>query len=401
MRTFILIALLILVSACQEKMVVPSDLQHISLSLETEQKLFLSEIADSIEIIPLEQTDESDLATVMKIIYHKGRYYLLNSIGYASKSVQVFDGEGKFLFKLDERGQGPNEWVELNDFTINERTDELVLLGLPRKMLIYDLDGNIKKVVKLEKTYSTICTDIGNQYYVTSEYCTELKPYWLTLINDTACHDFCKVEEKDFVRINHYTFSNDFAVCNADVYASYPFCDTIFNITKGVMTPAFYLDYCGRNLPASSIFKAGYDMQQIDREKQKYSSRFRKSAFAFSDKYGYVSSQDGNQHVFVSLYSRHSEKVISGCRLVDDVFFPNNTLKFTSSNVFSYTIKDDYLLCLFRPSWLMRGYETYKKKLSKEKWEMFCKHQAKMVDVCSKLDEESNPVLLRIKLKDF
>lgn len=49
----------------------------------------------------------------------------------------------------------------------------------------------------------------------------------------------------------------------------------------------------------------------------------------------------------------------------------------------------------------MRGYETYKKKLSKEKWEMFCKHQAKMVDVCSKLDEESNPVLLRMKLKDL
>ena len=49
----------------------------------------------------------------------------------------------------------------------------------------------------------------------------------------------------------------------------------------------------------------------------------------------------------------------------------------------------------------MRGYETYKKKLSKEKWDIFCEHNPKLVEVCSQLDEESNPVLLRMKLKDF
>jgi len=59
------------------------------------------------------------------------------------------------------------------------------------------------------------------------------------------------------------------------------------------------------------------------------------------------------------------------------------------------------LLWFVRPSWLLRGYNTYKKNVSPEKWEAFCKRHPKLVEVCSQLDEESNPVLFRIKVKDF
>ena len=64
-------------------------------------------------------------------------------------------------------------------------------------------------------------------------------------------------------------------------------------------------------------------------------------------------------------------------------------------------VEDNCLLWLVNPSWLLQGYEYFKENMNAKEWESYCKHHPKIVEVCSKLDEESNPVLLKIRLKDF
>jgi hypothetical protein len=64
-------------------------------------------------------------------------------------------------------------------------------------------------------------------------------------------------------------------------------------------------------------------------------------------------------------------------------------------------VEDNCLLWLVDPSWLLQGYEYYKEKLSSEKWTEYCKRYPLVTEVCGKLDEESNPVLLKIKIKNF
>ena len=109
---------------------------------------------------------------------------------------------------------------------------------------------------------------------------------------------------------------------------------------------------------------------------------------------------DGENNGFISLYSFKTGKVLSAHRLIDDVFFPDNTFRFRPFRM-PIAVEDDCLLWLVNPTWLLQGFEYYKQNLRPEQWNEYCKRHPQVVEICSKLDEESNPVLLKIKIKDF
>ena len=92
-----------------------NKVQHIKLDLHPEQKLFFSELSDSIEIIPLQLTDDSNLDKILRIVCHKGRIYLMNSLRFTSKTLHVFDRYGNFIYKIDKRGNGPDEYIDMKE----------------------------------------------------------------------------------------------------------------------------------------------------------------------------------------------------------------------------------------------------------------------------------------------
>ena len=137
---FTLLALLCF-SSCQSNEPSGTPVQNVVLDLDLDQKLFLSEIADSIEIIPLEQTDESDIRLVWRLVTYKNRYYFYNGIGTEETNLLVFDSQGNFIYRLDKRGQGPGEYLQLNDIAIDRKKEELLLLTARHGVYRYDLDG--------------------------------------------------------------------------------------------------------------------------------------------------------------------------------------------------------------------------------------------------------------------
>ena len=69
---------LVLLVSCQNGEQSGPPVQNVVLDLALDQKLFLSEIADSIDIIPLEQTNESDIGLVWRVIPYKDKFYMMN-----------------------------------------------------------------------------------------------------------------------------------------------------------------------------------------------------------------------------------------------------------------------------------------------------------------------------------
>ena len=126
--------------SCSEIKVKENKVQHIKLDLHPNQKLFFSELSDSIEIIPLQLTDDSNLDKILRIVCHKGRIYLMNSLRFTSKTLHVFDRYGNFIYKIDKRGNGPDEYIDMKDFCIDREKDELIILGCQGKLLIHDLE---------------------------------------------------------------------------------------------------------------------------------------------------------------------------------------------------------------------------------------------------------------------
>jgi len=398
MKKIIFISLIATLASCQEVKETNSSVKDILLDININQELRLSEIADSVEVIPLEQTDESNIAMVERIISYKNKYYVMSSITFSNGQVLIFDEQGNFIQKLDKRGGGPGEYADLQDIAIDSRNDELIFMTQPQGIFKYDLEGNFLSKVKGGYGMNVAVDSEGNYYKTNS--CYPESPDRLLMVNEDDSIPFGRIEADYFVMVNHYSFANEFDSHNGRVYYSYPQCDTIYDVTGGKFLPVWYINYNGKNLPIDKIFAKNRAMEESEEIKAGYPDYFRTDAFRVTDDFLYVGSVDGAKHGVISLYSFKTGKVLSGHRLIDDLFFPENKYTFKPFRM-PKAVEGNSLLWLVEPKWLLNGYEYYKKNLSPEKWAEYCKRHPQMTEACSKLDEESNPVLLKIKIKDF
>lgn len=70
------------------------------------------------EYIPLETTEQSLIGEISKIIYKNERFYILDK--YQSRSVLIFDRNGKFVSSINKVGEGPGEYIEIMDMDIDD-----------------------------------------------------------------------------------------------------------------------------------------------------------------------------------------------------------------------------------------------------------------------------------------
>jgi len=62
----------------------------------------------------------------------------------------IFNQDGKYINKIDNKGQGPKEYLNINDFGINRFLDQLYTLDAIKQILFYyDLRGNLIEIKKL------------------------------------------------------------------------------------------------------------------------------------------------------------------------------------------------------------------------------------------------------------
>jgi hypothetical protein len=100
-----------------------------------------------VEVLNL-NCEEAIFEEINKILKYKNRIYLLDI--WQTHSVIIYDTLGNFVNLIESFGQGPNEYIQLMDIFINHEDETLNLVSrVDRKVLRYDLDGNI---IKVEKT---------------------------------------------------------------------------------------------------------------------------------------------------------------------------------------------------------------------------------------------------------
>ena len=102
-----LFALMVIIGSCSGKNRLKTEedtIKTIDLLMEAESEItMLSEIAENIEYIPLETTENSLVGSVTKFIKCDKRIYIKNSFD----EIICFDSEGKFINKLNKLGRGP------------------------------------------------------------------------------------------------------------------------------------------------------------------------------------------------------------------------------------------------------------------------------------------------------
>ena len=110
--------------------------------LKSEVKdLLLSELVESLEVVRLETNDSCLIKEIWKVFVTDNYIGVLEHDG---RTYKLFDRKGKFITNIGKIGQGPHEYINLINSSIDEKNNRVYLMGFSRvdKLLCYDLEGN-------------------------------------------------------------------------------------------------------------------------------------------------------------------------------------------------------------------------------------------------------------------
>lgn len=257
LSVFILTAILV---SCSQKEkfnenISENEVKVIHIPEDRIESTSFEDFIEDIKLIPLETTEESLIAEVEQVIISHNKFYVHD---LSLNEVFVFDKKGKFLFKLDRRGKGPQEYTSIRDIKVDEKGDIHILDF--KNVVIFDHSGAfVKKIAfSLPESYHInpvhFALGANNGYYL-----------WSGSLGIKT------LPENQYVayRIDHEgTFTGDAyfplkttimgggprftSINNNNHYNMVPIngCDTIYRFTPKEVFPAYYIDFGKRKLPA-------------------------------------------------------------------------------------------------------------------------------------------------------
>lgn len=95
------------------------------------------DIVDNIEIIKLEETDNSLLSSIRKIEKIDSVYVIWDDLS----GILCFNSEGKFLNSISKKGEAGNEYMKINCFLVDSEKSIVIFDDVMNKMLKFKLDG--------------------------------------------------------------------------------------------------------------------------------------------------------------------------------------------------------------------------------------------------------------------
>jgi len=101
----------------------------------------LSSIVSEVKYLELEESDQSLIGSIDDILFVDDQIFILDRTG---EKILAFNISGKHLFNINKKGGGPEEYVNLIDFTY-DHTSQSIVISTYSKILWYDLGGHFVK----------------------------------------------------------------------------------------------------------------------------------------------------------------------------------------------------------------------------------------------------------------
>jgi len=159
----------------------------------------LSEIATDIQYIPLETSPEALVRFVNYFKEVNNKFYI-NTV----REILCFDKSGKFLYKLNPQGRGPNEYFYLSDYDISPEKHLMIVLTRGKLYFYNETDTGFALLKQLDlKLQPQYCDFLPDQDNILLSFTTS------TGENKYQC--VCITPEGDtlFKRPNFYSFTRN------------------------------------------------------------------------------------------------------------------------------------------------------------------------------------------------
>ena len=213
------------------------------MSVDRDAKIDIADMVAEINCVPLETTERSTIIGIDKIEVCDDKYVVLDK---EIKSLLIFDKLGGFIEKIAQHGAGPDEYVEIIDFTVSESKEVIYALVFDaqskRRIFQFDLSGKMIGNFVLP-FYACNVECLGNQLYYYSDYNIKKgdSGYNLNITSLTGewIRGFMPIEKN--IRVGNMSGNCVFEIA-ADKLMFYPvFSDTIYEVKDDVFKPAYCL----------------------------------------------------------------------------------------------------------------------------------------------------------------
>lgn len=119
--------------------------------LSKDDHVSINDLVDSISVVKLETNSECLINLMTQVISYKNRFYIYDRRLY---SILCFDSNGKYLFKINKKGRGPEEYSNCEFINIDKYNNQIMILVPWGYILYFDIEGNFISKVKLPEEIS-------------------------------------------------------------------------------------------------------------------------------------------------------------------------------------------------------------------------------------------------------
>lgn len=357
---------------------------------KVKREAFLSEIAESIEYIPLETTDESLVGNVLDVQLTEDYIFISQRIRDKRPLLQ-FDRSGNFIRQIGKIGRGPEEYVAMRGFSIDkDRKRIYVLASYNGTVHTYSFDGDYIKSFKFPQSYGSIVWSKDSSFICYHESLTGTEKNIFEERNSNN-------EVEQYVRntflwqhkLNYVTgFGNNklkvFYRLNDKLHFKSTYNDTVFTYNGDKIIPKYFLDLKDYRLPEQLRMEVTGNM-------------------VTSPNYYWVSPQETSRYLFIFYCTYRTvpdfglitfdKTKMAGWALLKSVFV--NDLNGGPSFYPDY-VSDSLAVCYesaFNMKRILNKADTANKTTKLKEQLILLKHKFK------DLDESDNPIITIIKLK--
>jgi len=214
--------------------------------MEIEREVKLSDIAESVEYLRLETTDEGLVKYFMPSMMHRtSKYYIFGETG----NVMQFTRDGKFVRNIGRQGQGPGEYNLIMQVDVDEKAGKVYVLSTGKRFNVYDLEtgkflqsgkmtqGQLSSFLMQDDSTMVAYKDNGNGQQKTLAYIATLSG---NVMHEYPRHELFEVERGAYMVGSQHDFrlSRFHGMTNLKEYEN----DTVFTVTPKGLKKRYIID---------------------------------------------------------------------------------------------------------------------------------------------------------------
>lgn len=219
----------------------------------------ISAFAEEVEYIPLQTADSILIGETTRLIVWSDLYYIWDKL---SETIFCFDQDGSFRYRVNRQGNGPDEYLNIKDFTLNRENGNIMIYS-DRGQAFYEYtrDGELVKKSKASFLMSSFAAK-GDWKYCYLDRLPNQRLYedifpeayrYVTLNDGNVCNHQLKYEyNEDFLHVplssDNFTYYKDKVLLTEFLHPEIYEIDSIGNLnpryriefTTNAYAPSFY-----------------------------------------------------------------------------------------------------------------------------------------------------------------